>query len=141
MLLRYRTEETGGAWLSSARVVRCWVKSRNERNPYLQLPARKGGDSGETAVENTEEGGDDVKSSCPLCPGLQTYYNGNNSEQRSREAKQIFKCYLSSDCRLQLACMKQELLVMAGQHTAVNTFPGLVHTARHTMRVCNARSQ
>ena len=28
-----RTEETGGAWLSSARVVRCWVKSRNERNP------------------------------------------------------------------------------------------------------------
>ena len=28
---------TGGAWLSSARVVRCWVKSRNERNPYCQL--------------------------------------------------------------------------------------------------------
>ena len=34
-----------GAWLSSARVVRCWVKSRNERNPYPMLPARKGGDS------------------------------------------------------------------------------------------------
>ena len=34
--------------------------------------------------------------------------------------------------------MKPELLVMAGQHTAVNTFPGLVHTARHTMRVGNA---
>jgi len=47
----------------------------------------------------------------------------------------------SSDCRLKLACMKSELLVMAGQHTAVNTFPGLVHTARHTMRVCNTRSQ
>ena len=31
------TEVTGGAWLSSARVVRCWVKSRNERNPYGQL--------------------------------------------------------------------------------------------------------
>src|SRR3712207_5515392 len=30
---------TGGAWLSSARVVRCWVKSRNERNPYRMLPA------------------------------------------------------------------------------------------------------
>src|SRR5215471_3905268 len=30
---------TGAAWLSSARVVRCWVKSRNERNPHLQLPA------------------------------------------------------------------------------------------------------
>ena len=36
---------TGGAWLSSARVVRCWVKSRNERNPRPMLPARHGGDS------------------------------------------------------------------------------------------------
>ena len=52
--------------MSSARVVRCWVKSRNERNPYHLLPARKGGDSNETAADNVEEGGDDVKSSCPL---------------------------------------------------------------------------
>ena len=43
------------------------------------------------------------------------------------------KAGLSSDCRLQLACMKAESLVTAGQHTAVNTFPGLVHTARHVM--------
>ena len=43
----------------------------------------------------------------------------------------------SSDCRLQLACMKSELLVTAGQHTAVNTYPGLVHTARHVMEVDN----
>ena len=41
----------------------------------------------------------------------------------------------SSDCRLQLACMKSESLVIADQHAAVNTFPGLVHTARHTMGV------
>ena len=61
-----RGRETGGAWLSSARVVRCWVKSRNERNPYFQLLTGKAEDSGETAVDNTEEGGDDVKSSCPL---------------------------------------------------------------------------
>ena len=33
----FGTSVTGGAWLSSARVVRCWVKSRNERNPYCQL--------------------------------------------------------------------------------------------------------
>ena len=46
----------------------------------------------------------------------------------------------SSDCRLQPACMKSESLVIAGQHTAVNTFPGLVHTARHTMRVGNTQS-
>jgi hypothetical protein len=47
------------------------------------------------------------------------------------------KAGLSSDCRLQPACMKPELLVTAGQHTAVNTFPGLVHTARHTMGADN----
>ncbi len=41
----------------------------------------------------------------------------------------------SSDCRLQPACMKLESLVIANQHAAVNTFPGLVHTARHTMGV------
>ena len=45
------------------------------------------------------------------------------------------KAVLSSDCRLQLACMKAESLVIADQHAAVNTFPGLVHTARHTMGV------
>ena len=44
---------------------------------------------------------------------------------------------LSSDCGLQLAPMKAELLVTAGQHTAVNTFPGLVHTARHVMKAGN----
>ena len=48
---------------------------------------------------------------------------------------------LSSDCRLQLAYMKQESLVIAGQHTAVNTFPGLVHTARHTTKVIHTRSR
>ena len=46
----------------------------------------------------------------------------------------------SSDCRLQPACMKLESLVIANQNVAVNTFPGLVHTARHTMGVGNARS-
>ena len=48
---------------------------------------------------------------------------------------------LSSDCRLQPACTKLESLVIADQHAAVNTFPGLVHTARHTMGVRNTRSQ
>ena len=54
---------------------------------------------------------------------------------------QSHKVRLSSDCRLQLACMKLESLVIADQHAAVNTFPGLVHTARHTTRVCNTRSR
>ena len=64
----------------------------------------------------------------------------NRGEQR-REPEQIPKSRLSSDCRLKLACMKSELLVIANQHVAVNTFPGLVHTARHTMRVCNTQSR
>ena len=63
-----------------------------------------------------------------------------NNGKPHREVEQIPKRRLSSDCRLQLACMKSELLVIADQHAAVNTFPGLVHTARHTMRAGNTRS-
>ena len=50
-------------------------------------------------------------------------------------SSQSQKAGLSSDWRLQLACMKSESLVIADQHAAVNTFPGLVHTARHTTKV------
>ncbi len=46
------------------------------------------------------------------------------------------KAVLSSDCSLQLGCMKVESLVIADQQAAVNTFPGLVHTARHITKVC-----
>src|SRR5207247_5784678 len=82
---------TGGAWLSSARVVRCWVKSRNERNPRSMLPAVSAGDSSKTAGVNSEEGGDDVKSSCPLCPGLHACYNGRYKGLRYREVERIPK--------------------------------------------------
>jgi hypothetical protein len=64
-----------------------------------------------------------------------------NRGRPHREVERIPKNRLSSDCRLQLACMKSELLVIADQHAAVNTFPGLVHTARHTMKAGNTRSQ
>lgn len=60
---------------------------------------------------------------------------------KAARPSQSQKVILSSDCRLQLAYMKPELLVIADQHAAVNTFPGLVHTARHTTRVCNTRSR
>ena len=108
--------------------MRCWVKSRKVE------------DSDETAEVNSEEGGDDVKSSCPLCSGLHTCYNGRYNEKQDGDMEQITKTDLSSDCRLQLACMKSELLVIADQHAAVNAFPGLVHTARHTMEVGGAQS-
>src|SRR3954465_3395801 len=89
---------TGGAWLSSARVVRCWVKSRNERNPCRMLPASNVGHSYETAGDKPEEGGDDVKSSWPLHVGLETCYNGNDSEQPLCKEELISKSCLSSDC-------------------------------------------
>ena len=56
-------------------------------------------------------------------------------------ASQSEKAGLSSDCRLQLACMKLESLVIADQHAAVNTFPGLVHTARHITKVGCTRNR
>ena len=64
-----------------------------------------------------------------------------NKEKQNREVEQNSKSDLSSDCRLKLACTKLELLVIVDQHATVNTFPGLVHTARHTMRVCNTQSR
>ena len=132
---------TDAAWLSSARVVRCWVKSRNERNPCYQLPASKVGHSDRTAGDKPEEGGDDVKSSWLLRVGLHTCYNGAYRGERDSDVEQILKKRLSSDCTLQLEYMKLESLVIADQHAAVNTFSGLVHTARHTMRVGNTRSR
>ena len=89
----------------------------------------------ETAGDKPEEGGDDVKSSWPLRVGLHTCYNGDDSGMQVGDGELISKSRLSSDCSLQLESMKSESLVIAYQHDAVNTFPGLVHTARHTMGV------
>ena len=50
------------------------------------------------------------------------------------------KAGLSTDCSLQLDCMKPESLAIVDQQATVNTFPGLVHTARHTMGVDCSRS-
>ena len=68
-----------------------------------------------TADIKSGEGGDDVKSAWPLCPGLHTRYNGRDNGLQSREAEPIPKPGLSSDWRLQLASMKPELLVTARQ--------------------------
>ncbi len=81
----------GAAWLSSARVVRCWVKSRNERNPYPLLLSGDAEHSRGTAGDKPEEGGDDVKSARPLCPGLHTCYNGRYNELQYREVELISK--------------------------------------------------
>ena len=63
-----------------------------------------------------------------------------NRGKRHGDVKQTPKNRLSSDRSLQFDFVKLESLVIANQHVAVNTFPGLVHTARHTMGVGNTRS-
>ena len=61
-----------------------------------------------------------------------------NQPARGSESQKV---HLSPDWRLQLDAMKSESLVIANQNVAVNTFPGLVHTARHTMGVGCTRSR
>ena len=82
--------------------------------------------------------------SSPYAPYVQGYTHatmaGTEGSQPAR-GRQSHKAGLSSDCRLQLACMKSESLVSADQQAALNTFPGLVHTARHTTKVGNTRSR
>ena len=122
---------TGAAWLSSARAVRCWVKSPNERNPWdpllgcrVRLPRATRRKVGMTSSQHGPYVQGDTHATMAGTTGCE-------AARRSQSPK----AGLSSDCRLQPACMKLELLVTAGQHTAVNTFPGLVHTARHTTKV------
>ncbi len=99
--------------------MRCPVKSGNERNPRRMLQVSYG-----TAGIKPEEGVDDVKSAWPLYPGLHTRYNGQYNGLQSRKVEPIPKAGLSSDCRLQLAYMKLELLVNAGQLYCVEHVPG-----------------
>ena len=71
-------------------------------------------------------------------PYVQGYTRVTMVSTKGRKAARLSqsqKTNLSSDCSLQLESMKSESLVIAYQHDAVNTFPGLVHTARHTMGV------
>ena len=137
----FRGGITGAAWLSSARVVRCWVKSRNERNPCCMLPAGKLGTHARLPETIRRKVGMTSNPHGPYGLGhtsaTMTCTEGSQGAIRSKSPK----AGLSSDCRLQLACMKPELLVIADQNAAVNTFPGLVHTARHTMGAGNTRSR
>ena len=75
----------------------------------------------------------------PYGLGYHTCYNGGDRGMPTREGAPISKRRLSSDCTLQLECMKLESLVIVDQHATGNTFPGLVHTARHTMGVGSTR--
>ena len=76
-------------------------------------------------------------------PYVQGYTRATMVGTKSREparGSQSQKTSLSTDKSLQLDSLKSESLVIADQQAAVNTFPGLVHTARHTMGVVCSRS-
>ena len=82
--------------------------------------------------------------SSPHGPYVQGYTRATmviTTGRKTARWSQSLKNGLSSDCSLQLDCMKLELLVIAHQHGAVNTFPGLVHTARHAMEAGSTRSR
>ncbi len=99
------------------------------------------GDSDKTAGDKPEEGGDDVKSSWPLCPGLHTCYNGKYKALRKGDFKLIAKSLpqfgLESETRLhEVGIASNRASAWRGEYV-----PGLVHTARHTTRVGGTRSR
>ena len=129
----------GAAWLSSARAVRCMVKSHNEHNPCPMLQSHFGGSTlgrlpwltGRKVGMTANHHGLYVRG---YTRATMVTTKGN---QLARGSKSL-KSSPSSDRGLQLAHVKLESLVIANQQVAVNTFPGLVHTARHTMEAdCN----
>ncbi len=82
--------------------------------------------------------------SSPHGPYVQGYTRATIVGTESSELVRVSesqKASLSTDWSLQLDSMKAESLVIADQNAAVNTFPGLVHTARHTMGVDYSRSR
>ncbi len=114
--------------------------SRNERNPYPSYQRVMSGTLARPPIFKSEEGGDDVKSSWPYVQGYtRATMVGTNRCELAR-GSQSEKTDLSTDKSLQLDSLKSESLVIADQQAAVNTFPGLVHTARHTMGVVCSRS-
>src|SRR5205809_2115876 len=75
----------------------------------------------------------------PYVQGYTCATMGGTKGRKPARGSQSQKAVLSSDWSLQLDSMKLESLVIADQHAAVNTFPGLVHTARHTMGADSTR--
>ena len=118
--------------LSSARVVRCWVKSCNEHQPLSHVASIQLGTPCETAGVSRRKVGT-TSSHPPFIPGLHTCYNGRYNGLRDREVERIPQSRPQFRIRRLATRLREvELLVIADQHAAVNTFRALLHTARHT---------
>ncbi len=118
---------TGGAWLSSARVVRCWVKSRNERNPCSMLPATPFGvvgDSLETAGSTRRKVGMTSSHHAPYVLGCKHATMAGTEGCDTARWSESLKAGLSWDWGLQLDPMKSESLVIADQQHCGEYVPG-----------------
>ena len=144
-----KDDSTAAAWLSSARAVGCFLKWKNERNPYPMLYV-----SLETAPEicsrnaknfvNKFRGRKERTTSSQHgaydLGNTHTTMTKNNGTQARKRTPISCKFRLSSDWGLQPDPMKSESVVIADQHAAVNTFSGLVHTARQANKVGGGRT-
>ena len=124
---------TGAAWLSSARAVRCWVKSRNERNPRCQLNDLAG-----LPVANRRKVGRTSSQHGPYVLGYTHATMAGTVGSQAARWSQSPKPGLSSDRGLQLARVKSESLVTAGQQYCGEYVPGpCTHRpSRHESRQC-----
>ena len=115
---------TGGAWLSSARVVRCWVKSRNERNPYPMLPAGNAGTRGRLPGSTRRKVGMTSSHHAPYVQGFTHATMAGTEGCDTARWSESLKAGLSSDRSLQLDCVKSESLVIADQQRCGEYVPG-----------------
>ncbi len=122
-------------------VLKCWVKSRNERNPYPLLPAVRPGTQRRLPVINWRKVGMTSSHHGPYDQGYTRATMAHTKRSDLARASGPHKVRRSPDWSLQLDSMKSESLVIVDQNATVNTFPGLVHTARHTMGVGCKRSR
>ncbi len=136
-----RNPKTGAAWLSSARVVRCWVTPVTSATLALSCQRVMAGTLRGLPVINRRKVGMTSSHHGPYGLGYTRATMAGTEGCQPARGSQSQKTGRSPDCSLQLDCMKSESLVIANQHVAVNTFPGLVHTARHTMGVGCTRSR
>ncbi len=100
------------------------LKCHNERKPFPQLPSGNAGDSVDTAIVRCEEGGDDVKFSTALRPGLHTCYNGGYSRPQSREGTPILKTHSQFGSESATRLREADSLVIAHQPWRGEYVPG-----------------
>ncbi len=126
---------TGAAWLSSARVVKCWVSPATSATLVFSCHQVMLGTLERLPVTNRRKVGTTSSHHGPYAQGYTRATMAGTKGCNAAKWSESQKAGLSSDRSLQLDYVKLESLVIAYQNDAVNTFPGLVHTARQVNRV------